>query len=394
MKDIILRHTFESDRYTDYVQEAFDITSNKIETNVGYIEVDRVDFDWHIGVIYGGSGSGKTSLLKTIGAIRAPKFSKTKTLISNFDFIEPKEATLVLASMGLSSVPSWLRPFHLLSNGEQYRAALAYLVASAKDGETILVDEYTSVVDRDVAKAMSNALQKYIRRTGKKIILASCHYDIMEWLLPDWVYSTNKRRIEKYECLRRPEIKLEVYRCRYEAWDLFKHHHYLTSELNPAAKCFLFTWNEKPVCFVAIMPLPSGWLENAFRVSRIVVLPDYQGLGIGFRANNYLAAIYKALGARYYIKTSNPAMGEAQLRSKDWKETTSSRKLLSDEDIKQQAASNYLTRKNGKATMANKNIFYSFEYVGNPLMEESAKNVVLFNADAYKDVAANQISLF
>jgi ABC-type Mn2+/Zn2+ transport system ATPase subunit len=73
-----------------------------------------------------------------------------------------------------------LRPFRLLSNGEQYRADLAYKVGKSKDGDVILIDEYTSVVDRDVAKAMSFALQKYIRHTNKKIILASCHTDILE----------------------------------------------------------------------------------------------------------------------------------------------------------------------------------------------------------------------
>ena len=63
--------------------------------------------------------------------------------------------------------------------------------------KSILIDEYTSVVDRDVAKAMSNAVQKYIRRTNKKIILASCHYDIMEWLQPDWIYSPSRGVLEK-----------------------------------------------------------------------------------------------------------------------------------------------------------------------------------------------------
>jgi ABC-type Mn2+/Zn2+ transport system ATPase subunit len=75
--------------------------------------------------------------------------------------------------MGLSSVPCWLRPHATLSNGEQYRANLAYCVAKAKENDVILIDEYTSVVDRDVAKAMSNALQKFVRRENKKIILAS-----------------------------------------------------------------------------------------------------------------------------------------------------------------------------------------------------------------------------
>ncbi len=193
MANIELKSNILNDKYTEYVYEAFDIqnkeeTSVSIPMNLG----EAKKFNWNIGVILGGSGSGKTTILKKMGDVKKINFDTEKPLISNFDWLEPKDATLVLTSMGLSSVPTWLRPFHTLSNGEKYRATLAYLVASAKDGEVILVDEYTSVVDRDVAKAMSFALQKYIRRENKRIIVASCHYDILEWLMPDWTCSPQK----------------------------------------------------------------------------------------------------------------------------------------------------------------------------------------------------------
>ena len=162
------------------------------------MNLDEIDnFDWNIGIVVGGSGSGKTTILNQLGENKKIKFHREKSLISNFDWLDPKEASKLLTSMGLSSVPTWLRPFHLLSNGEQYRATMAYLVGSAKEGETIFVDEFTSVVNRDVAKAMSNSIQKYIRRTDKKIVLASCHYDIMDWLQPDWVYSPTNGKLEK-----------------------------------------------------------------------------------------------------------------------------------------------------------------------------------------------------
>ena len=190
---IELKSKIINDKYTDYVYESFDI-QNREETSVSIPMSlgEAKTFDWNIGVILGSSGSGKTTILKKCGELKQPKFDYNKPLISNFNWLEPKEATLVLTSMGLSSVPTWLRPFNALSNGEQYRATLAYLVAYAKDGEVILIDEYTSVVDRDVAKAMSFALQKYIRRENKRIILASCHYDILEWLLPDWTCTPQK----------------------------------------------------------------------------------------------------------------------------------------------------------------------------------------------------------
>lgn len=259
MKTIELKHKILNDKYTEHVYQAFDI-QNRDETSVSI----PVDFDglrgleWNIGVIFGGSGSGKTSILNSFGGVKNIIFDKDKALISNFDWLEPKEATELLSAMGLSTVPAWLRPFHTLSNGEQYRATLAYLVGKAKDKEVILVDEYTSVVDRDVAKAMSFALQKYVRKTNKRIILASCHYDIMEWLLPDWIYSPQKGGgIERADCRRqRPNIELSVSRVEYDTWNFFKKHHYLTDDVSNSCKFLLFSWNGKPVGINAIIPQP------------------------------------------------------------------------------------------------------------------------------------------
>lgn len=198
--EITLRSRIINDEYTDYVNEAFDIQFR--DENVTTIDCNLTGtrtFDWNIGVVYGGSGSGKTTILREFFKqdIAEPKFDDKLALISNFDWMTPNQAAQLLSSMGLASVPAWLRPFKTLSNGEQYRAKLAYIVGRAQPGELVLVDEYTSVVDRDVAKAMSNALQKYVRRNDKRIVLASCHFDIMEWLKPDWIYSPQKGRLEK-----------------------------------------------------------------------------------------------------------------------------------------------------------------------------------------------------
>ena len=327
MANIELKTKILNDKYTEYVYEAFDI-QNREETSVSvpmYLG-EAKNFDWNIGVILGGSGSGKTTILKKMGDVKKVNFDGEKPLISNFDWLEPKDATLVLTSMGLSSVPTWLRPFHTLSNGEQYRATLAYLVASAKDGEVILVDEYTSVVDRDVAKAMSFALQKYIRRENKRIIVASCHYDIIEWLMPDWTCSPQKGGVlERHDYLRRgrPQIELQVYRVGYDAWKYFKKHHYLTEEVSKSCKFFLFTWKGKPIGINAVIPQPSGHFKNGVRESRIVILPEYQGLGLGGRISEFTASIYKNSGYRYFTKTVHPSLGEYRNRMGDkWKGTS------------------------------------------------------------------------
>lgn len=386
MKTIKLENTILEDEYTRYVCESFDIqdsTKTSVEIPVNFAECKN--FDWNIGVIYGGSGTGKSTLLKHFGAIRTIQFDESKSLISNFDWLQPSDACLLLSSMGLSSVPTWLRPYRTLSNGEQYRAQLAYLVGSAKEEEVVLVDEYTSVVDRDVAKAMSYALQKFIRKNNKKIILASCHFDIMEWLLPDWTYSPLKGRVERHDYLRqsRPKIQLEIFRCRYETWRIFKQHHYLTNELSKSAKCFVTLWNGKPVAFNAVLPLPSGTLQNAFRMSRTVVLPDYQGMGIGGQISTYIAKLYKSDGKRFYAKTSNPALWNQREGSGLWRVCDIQNNI---EKIKLENSKSKQQRK--------ESITKSFEYIGESFENNEILYLIQFDGNAYKDYSQRQISLF
>lgn len=386
--NIQLKHKINNDKYTEYLYEAFDI-QNKEESNV-LIEanLENLPDTWNIGVVYGGSGTGKTTILKNYFKKEPDKslFDNSKSLISNFDFLQPEQAANLLSSMGLSSVPTWLRPFNTLSNGEQYRANLAYLVGKANENDVVLIDEYTSVVDREVAKSMSNALQKYIRRNNKKIVLASCHFDIMEWLQPDWIYSPQKGRLETAPRLRRPEIKLEIFRCRYETWKIFKHHHYLTGDLNKAAKCFVIIWNDKPIAFIGILPFPHGHIKNGFRISRIVVLPDFQGLGLGFKICDYFGGLYKSNNSTLYIKTSNPALFFVFNKSKNW--------LLCSEFKKEDLNSDKLQRmKEANDTGGFRNaITKSYKYIGENLQDST--DIINFNADAYKDVAQNQISIF
>jgi len=385
---IHLKHNIKNDKYTEYIYEAFDI-QNKTESNV-IVEanLEHLPKNWNIGVVYGGSGTGKTTILKNYFKKEMDKsyFDNSKSLISNFDWLEPKDATFLLSAMGLSSVPTWLRPFNTLSNGEQYRANLAYIVGSASENEVILIDEYTSVVDRDVAKAMSNALQKYIRRTNKKIVLASCHFDIMEWLQPDWIYSPSKGRLEIAPSLRQPKIELSIFRCRYETWNLFKQHHYLTEDLNLASKCFVVNMNDKPICFIAVLPMPSGNIQNAFRISRLVVLPDFQGLGIGLKILNYLGSLYKTDNKKLYIKTANPSLFKGMENN-----------LKNFELVRHEKNMESLKKYNekwgdDKMKVTKISETKSYKYIGETSNDDLS--IIKFKSETYKDVAQNQISMF
>lgn len=376
---IQLSHEIKNDKYTEYIYEAFDI-QNKEKSNVTIeANLEHIGTKWNIGVVYGGSGTGKTTILKNYFKKEMDKsyFDNSKSLISNFDWLEPKEATFLLSAMGLSSVPTWLRSFNTLSNGEQYRANLAYIVGSAKDNEVILIDEYTSVVDRDVAKAMSNALQKYIRRTNKKIVLASCHFDIMEWLQPDWIYSPSKGRLEIASQLRQPKIELSIFRCRYETWNLFKQHHYLTEDLNKAANNYIVCWNDKPICFIGILPFPGVGDAKTRRVSRIVVLPDFQGLGLGKSILNYISSLYYKDESQMYIRTMSPALGLALAKDKNWKATEGNLKI----PPKDTSGRKIIERPS-----------YSYKYIGEKSNDDLS--IIKFKSEIYKDVAQNQISMF
>jgi len=94
----------------------------------------------------------------------------------------------VCQAVGFNTIPSWLKPYHVLSNGEKFRVELAKRLIESD--EMIIFDEFTSVVDRQVAKIASHAVQKYIRKNKKQFVAISCHYDVIDWLQPDWIYDT------------------------------------------------------------------------------------------------------------------------------------------------------------------------------------------------------------
>jgi len=187
MKEINLTQDIEQDEFTEHVLSQYDVQDINTTILSPEDEID-VDGEWNVGLIVGNSGSGKSTILSSMGIVHKNVWDDTTSMISNFkDVLSPEDACLLLASVGLGSVPSWLRKYSTLSNGEKHRADLAMSIAKSPN-KVVSFDEFTSVVNRDVAKAMSFALQKYARRKKIKVILASCHYDIIDWLQPDWIH--------------------------------------------------------------------------------------------------------------------------------------------------------------------------------------------------------------
>jgi ABC-type ATPase with predicted acetyltransferase domain len=141
--------------------------------------------NFKIGVIVGSSGSGKSTLLKSFGTEETPQWDSSKAVISHFE--TPEDGITKLSSVGFNTIPSWYKPYSVLSNGEKFRADLARKIKTGA-----VIDEYTSVVDRNVAKAASVALSRYVKNNDvHNLVISTCHHDIVDWLEPDWVINTD-----------------------------------------------------------------------------------------------------------------------------------------------------------------------------------------------------------
>lgn len=317
-----LTSVVELDEFTASVNKNFDFDFGGTNTFYPYKKPNNVPTDFSIGIIVGASGTGKTTLMHEFGEEEVIEWDKNKAIISHFNSVE--EGTDKLTAVGLNSIPSWTKPYHVLSNGEKFRADLARRL---KDGAVI--DEFTSVVDRNVAKATSTSISKYIKKKGlKNVVFVTCHSDIVDWLLPDWIVDTNDGTMYDGSCLRgRPKLELSIYETKdYHIWEMFKDHHYLSADLNKASRRFVGVLNGDIVAFNAVLALPSGSLKNSWRGHRTVVLPDYQGLGLGVRFSDAIGQIHIDEGKRYFSRTCHIRMGEYRENSKLWKPTAMNKK--------------------------------------------------------------------
>ena len=345
---MILETSVKTDKFTTAIAKMFDYEFSGT-THFQTHDKPVLDKDFSIGLIVGSSGSGKSTLLKEYGIAKEIDWQQDLSIASHFTSID--DAVNKLSAVGLNSIPSWMKPFHVLSTGEQFRANLARTVES-----NCVIDEFTSVVNRDVAKSTATSISKYIKSNNlTNVVFASCHDDIIDWLEPDWVYHTDTKTLSRGSLWHRPRISLDIYSVSYKAWDMFKNHHYLSNDISKSSRCFLGLYNNNPIAFGSVLAMPNGNIKNAFRGHRTVILPDFQGQGLGVRFSDAIGEIMIAEGKRYFSRTIHPRMGFYRNNSVLWKPTSKNMKLRT--DVKHQNVFN-------GHYADNKRICFSHEYIG------------------------------
>lgn len=354
----------------------FDLTLEATSRLEWQVEMPYDAAPWNIGLIVGPSGAGKSTIARAVfgdALVESYAWPADRALVDAFPpGLSVKDVIACLSSVGLSSPPTWLRPYAVLSTGEKFRADMARALADLQAGvrARVVVDEFTSVVDRTVARIGSAAIEAAVRKGNHQIVAVSCHEDIEAWLRPDWVYRPADNSFTRRALQPRPPITLRVERARASAWRLFRHHHYLDTSLNQSAYCFIASLDDRPVAFASSLPLLHPAWPNTKREHRTVVLPDYQGVGIGNHLSAYIAAAWRALGYRYVSRTSHPSMVGHRARSPHWRMTS------------RPAAPRALRGNASRAkpslnpTTSEERMAVTFEYVGPALARAEAERVI------------------
>lgn len=324
----------------------FDLPVEAKTSRAWDVELPGLEEPWTIGAIVGPSGSGKTVIARKAygaGFVSGFDWPAKQSVLDGFDAsLSARTITGMLSAVGFASPPDWVKPYAVLSNGQCFRCDLARALLGG--GKVAVFDEFTSAVDRQVAQFGSAAVAKTLRRAHdrktdesgaaalavERFVAVTCHYDVLPWLAPDWVldlgaggklaraWLQRERGAWKRRVGERPAVELDVHLADASAWPAFAPHHYLSGELHRSARCYVAWVEERRVAFCATLATLGH--RGRRSIHRLVVLPDYQGMGLGVRL---LDAVAERESRTHVlaIRTSHPHLIAALFRRRGWTRT-------------------------------------------------------------------------
>ena len=385
-KQVVLESEVVGDAATEAASSAFEIAFNGKHR----FEVPRLPElpkSWRVALVNGVSGSGKSSVLRQMvqehGCVRDAAEYGGESGGDEFAAAWPDDAPAVgavgdggaalLTEMGGAALAAAAaaRPWRQLSRGERTLLALARLCceppsAAAPPSALLIADEFTSFVDRSLAKRAAEALGRAWRRRGdgRRLVLAGVHADFLRELRPEWVFETAAGELTSYTwdddaalpppapaapppprppdeaVFRPPTLELTLRKAVAKGADrkhektvwttYFEEYHYLDGSLNHSAHCRVGRIGATPVAFVASLMAVGvkevGLLHSEGRLARrehrLVVRPEWQGLGIGPRVSDINARDWVLKGVRFLSRTAHPRFGAYRNNSPLWQATT------------------------------------------------------------------------
>ena len=121
--DIVKKCEVERTFRVSKVMADFDVSPDK--ANERFIGEIKIPNEWNVGLIVGGSGSGKTTIATELFGEKNIKFDP----FGDFSVLDemPKECSVeeiekMFYSVGFGSVPSWFKPYSVLF--EKMRGAI------------------------------------------------------------------------------------------------------------------------------------------------------------------------------------------------------------------------------------------------------------------------------
>ncbi|MBX9677513.1 MAG: hypothetical protein K2X38_02035 [Gemmataceae bacterium] len=175
------------------IRGMFDLPHEKASRLTWDVSLPLDEKPWSVGLIVGPSGCGKSTIAKRLYPELAEHdhYGLPSSLAARLDLgavvdafpegMPIQEIAALLSAVGFASPPAWLRPFSVLSTGQQFRVALAALIASTPKDRPIVCDEFTSVVDRTVAQIGSAAVARAVRQRTRQFVAVTCHEDVNDF---------------------------------------------------------------------------------------------------------------------------------------------------------------------------------------------------------------------